>query len=332
MKHRSGLHRFWSALLLAGAVNLVATSAHAQVAASFPSRPVTLLLPLAAGSAGDVALRLVAQKMAENLKQAVVVENQPGAAGLIGTERVVRAPPDGYLIGGLGDSIVNYAINLAPKPPFNPMSDLEPVALVATIPWTLAVNAQSGPKSLSEFIAHARANPGRMDYASTGKGSASHIGMELLAGQARLSLHHIPYKGATPAVNDVAGGQVPAVFSAVSVVLPFIKSGRMIALGVPMEQRSPLLPDVPTFAEAGIPEFNFTTWVALFAPKGTPRAVIRRLNAESNRAVMDPQVRERLLALGLEPKTGTPEMLGQMVASGHARIAAVIRQNNIKAE
>lgn len=175
MKHRSGLHRFWSALVLAGAMNLVATSAHAQ-AASFPSRPVTLLLPLAAGSAGDVALRLVAQKMAENLKQAVIVENQPGAAGLIGTERVVRAPPDGYVLGGLGDSILNFAVNLTPKPPFNPRSDLEPVALVATIPWTLAVNAQFGAKNLSEFIAHARANPGRVDYASTGRGSASRIG------------------------------------------------------------------------------------------------------------------------------------------------------------
>ena len=145
-----------------------------------------------------------------------------------------------------------------------------------------------------------------------------------------LSLHHVPYKGATPAVNDVAGGQVPAVFSAVSVVLPFIKSGKMLALGVPLDKRSPLLPDVPTFAEAGIPDFQFTTWVALFAPKGTPRVVIDRLNAETAKALADPGVRDRLLALGLEPKTATREQLAQMVASGHARVAAIIKQANIK--
>ncbi|HYF18908.1 MAG TPA: tripartite tricarboxylate transporter substrate-binding protein [Ramlibacter sp.] len=299
---------------------------------AFPSRPITMLLPLAVGSAGDVALRVVGQKMADNLRQGVVVENLPGAAGLLGTERVVRAPADGYLIGGLGDSILNYAINLAAKPSFHPITDLEPVALVATIPWTLAVGSGFGPKTLQEFIAHARANPGKVDYASTGNGSASHIGMALFASQARLQLQHIPYKGATPAVNDVAGGQVPAVLSAVSVVLPFLKSGKMVALGVPLDRRSPLLPDVPTFAEAGFPEFQFTTWVALFAPKGTPRPVIEKLNAETNRAVQDPQVRERLLALGLEPRTGTPEELGRMNAAGHARVAAIIRQNNIKAD
>lgn len=331
MNQRTRLARRWSAWALAALTALAPLASRAQ-APAFPSRPVTMLLPLATGSAGDVALRLVAQKMAEGLKQAVVIENQPGAAGLVGTERVVRAAPDGYFVGGLGDSILNYAINLSPRPPFDPLTQLESVAMIATIPWTLAANAESGPKTLADFVARARANPGTMDYGSTGVGSASHIGMEMFASEAKLSLHHVPYRGATPAVNDAVAGHVPAVFSAVSVVLPFIRSGKLVALAVPAEQRSPLLPDVPTFAEAGVPGFNFTTWVALFAPRGTPRPVIDRLNAEANRAINDPQVRERLLALGLEPKAGTPEMLGTIVATGHKRIAAIIKQHNIKAE
>lgn len=307
-----------------------ATPALSQSA--YPARPVTMLLPLAAGSAGDVALRLVGQKMAENMQQGVVVENLPGAAGLLGTERIVRAPADGYLIGGIGDSVLNYAANLAPKVNFNPLTDLEPVAMVATIPWTVAVNPQFGTKTLGEFMARARANPGKVNYASTGPGSASHVGMELLAAQAKVSMVHIPYRGATPAVNDVVSGQVPAVFSAVSVVLPFIKSGKLVALGVPADKRSPLMPDVPTFAEAGIADFNFTTWVALFAPKGTPRAIIDKLNAETAKAIADPVVRDKLLGMGLEPATATPEQLRAIVASGHARVGAIIKQANIKAE
>ncbi|HSV45853.1 MAG TPA: tripartite tricarboxylate transporter substrate binding protein [Ramlibacter sp.] len=328
IKPKSG--SVWVAALLALAAS-AAGPVQAQ-APAYPSKPVTLMLPLAAGSAGDVALRIVGQKMAENMKQAIVIENQPGVAGLLGTEKVVRAPPDGYLIGGIGDSVLNFAANLAPKVNFNPLTDLEPVALVATIPWTLVVNPSFGPKTLDSFITHAKARPGRIDYASTGNGSASHIGMEMFAAQAKISLNHIPYKGATPGVNDVAGGQVPAVFSAVSVVLPFIKSGRLLALGVPLDKRSPLLPDVPTFAEAGVPNFHFTTWVALFAPRGTPRPVIERLNAETGKALADPQVRERLLALGLEPKTASPEELRRMVANGHARVAAIVRQVKIKAD
>ncbi|MDB5253923.1 MAG: hypothetical protein JWP27_3092, partial [Flaviaesturariibacter sp.] len=236
------------------------------------------------------------------------------------------------LIGGIGDSVLNFAVNLAPRVSFNPLTDLEPVAMVATIPWTLVVNPQFGPRTLGAFLAQARANPGKVDYASTGPGSASHVGMELLADQAKVSMNHVPNRGATPAVNDVVGGQVPAVISAVSVVLPFIKSGKLVALGVPLDKRSPLLPDVPTFAEAGVADFNFTTWVALFAPKGTPRAVIDKLNAETAKALTDPVVRERLLGLGLEPKTMSPDELGKLVASGHARVAAIVKQANIKAE
>lgn len=317
------------AALAGGAALAAAGAARAQ---AYPSKPITMLLPLTVGSAGDVALRLVAQRMSERLGQPIVIENQPGAAGLVGTERIARAAPDGYLLGGVGDSIVNFAANLAPKLNFDPVEGLQPVGLVANIPWVLAVHSGFRAKTLSAFVAAAKAEPGRIDYASTGMGSASHIGMEMFAAQAGIRMNHVPYKGATPAANDVAGGQVAAVFAAVSVVLPHIKAGRMVALGVPADRRSALLPDAPTFAEAGLPGFDFVTWVGLVAPRGTPRAAVDRINAEIAHALQDATIRERLLTQGLEPATSTPEQLGERLRTGHARVAKIIRDNNIKAE
>lgn len=320
-------------LLMAGVAMAANTGVLRGAAAqSFPSRPITMLLPLAVGSAGDVALRLVGQKMAESMKQPVVIENLPGAAGLLGTEKMVRAAPDGYMVGGLGDSILNFAANLSPKLTFDPVDGVQPVALVATIPWVLAAHPGFPARNLAGFVAAARAEPGKINYASTGMGSASHIGMEMLASQAGIRLNHVPYRGATPAVNDVVAGQVPLVFSAVSVVLPFIRSGRLVAYGVPANVRSPLLPEAPTFAEAGLPGFDFVTWVALFVPKGTPRPIVDQLNAETSRAIADPEIRDKLVAMGLEPKRSTPEELGEMVRTGHARAARIIRDANIKAE
>jgi tripartite-type tricarboxylate transporter receptor subunit TctC len=317
------------AALAGGAALAAAGGARAQ---AYPSKPITMLLPLTVGSAGDVALRLVAQRMSERMGQPIVIENQPGAAGLVGTERIARAAPDGYLLGGVGDSIVNFAANLAPKLNFDPVEGLQPVGLVANIPWVLAVHSGFRAKTLSAFVAAAKAEPGRIDYASTGMGSASHIGMEMFAAQAGIRMNHVPYKGATPAANDVAGGQVAAVFAAVSVVLPHIKAGRMVALGVPAERRSALLPEAPTFAEAGLPGFDFVTWVGLVAPRGTPRAAVDRINAELANALQDASIRERLLTQGLEPATSTPEQLGERLRTGHARVAKIIRDNNIKAE
>jgi len=320
-------------LLMAGVAMAANTGVLRGAAAqSFPSRPITMLLPLAVGSAGDVALRLVGQNMAESMKQPVVIENLPGAAGLLGTEKMVRAAPDGYMVGGLGDSILNFAANLSPKLNFDPVDGVQPVALVATIPWVLAAHPGFPARNLAGFVAAARAEPGKINYASTGMGSASHIGMEMLASQAGIRLNHVPYRGATPAVNDVVAGQVPLVFSAVSVVLPFIRSGRLVAYGVPASVRSPLLPEAPTFTEAGLPGFDFVTWVALFVPKGTPRPIVDQLNAETSRAIADPEIRDKLVAMGLEPKRSTPEELGEMVRTGHARAARIIRDANIKAE
>ena len=319
-------------LLAAAAVVCSLPVAAAATAQSYPSKRITILVPFSTGSAADVGVRVVAQKISESVKQSIVIENQAGVSGLLGSERVAKATPDGYFLGGLGDAALNFAANLAPTLNFDPVNGFQPIGLIATVPWTVVVSPAFGPKTLSEFIAAARAKPGAIDYGSGGTGSASHIGMEMLAAQAKIKLHHVPYKGITPAVTDVAGGQVQAVFAAVSLVLPFIKSGRLVVLGMPSEKRSAMLPEVPTFAEAGMQGFNFVTWIGLFAPKGTPRTVTNVLNAETNKAVADTGVRERLLAFGLEPATSTPEQLGERLRTGYERVAKIVREANIKAE
>jgi tripartite-type tricarboxylate transporter receptor subunit TctC len=301
-------------------------------AQTYPDKTITLLVPLQAGSAGDTVLRVVAQKMAENMKQAIVVENQAGVSGLLGAERVSRAAPDGYFIGGISDSVLNFAANLVEKANFDSVGGFEPISLVANVSWVLVANPALGAKSIADLMALARAKPGMLDYASAGMGSPHHIAMEMLTRPQRVTMKHIPYKGASQSLIDVVSGQVPVMFSATSVALPFIKQGKLIALGVPTEKRSPLLPEVPTFAEGGVAGFNFATWVAMYAPKGTPAMIVNRLNAEARKALEDPAVREKLLSLGLEPAPTTPAQLAKMTADGNAAVKKIIKDAGIKAE
>jgi tripartite-type tricarboxylate transporter receptor subunit TctC len=319
------------------ALLLGAAAAQAQAPApaspsTYPDRPITLILPVSAGSAGDFGHRVVAQKMAENMKVAIVVENQAAAAGIVGTERVVRAKPDGYTLSGNGDAALSYAANLAPGLKFDPLNDLEPIGLIATIPWMLVASPNFGVKSLSEFIAKAKAIPGKIDYGTAGIGGASHIGMEEFAAQVGIKLNSVPYKGVTPAVTAAIGGEVQAVLAAVTLVQSHVKAGKLVALGVPLKERSPFMPEVPTFAEAGLPGFTFETWIALFAPKGTPRPILDKLRAELDKALADPEVKVKLTGAGLQPRSGSPAEVAQMLKTGHARVAKVIKDANIKAE
>jgi len=312
------------------AVNVFCTtSAHAQ---NYPEKTITMLVPLQVGSAGDTVLRVVAQKMSDNMKQAIVIENQAGVSGLLGAERVSRSTPDGYLIGGISDSVLNFATNLAEKVNFDPVGGFEPISLVANVSWVLVANPSLGAKTIGDLMTLARAKPGTIDYASAGSGSPHHIAMEMLTRPQRISMKHIPYKGATQSLIDVVSGQVPVMFSATSVALPFIKQGKLVALGVPNEKRSPLLPDVPTFAEGGISNFNFATWVAMFAPKGTAGPIINRLNLEVRKALEDPAVKDKLLSLGLEPAPTTTTQLAKMMSDGNASIRKIIKDAGIKAE
>jgi tripartite-type tricarboxylate transporter receptor subunit TctC len=323
----------WQVALRAGALAAIAAAGTGALAqGAYPSKPIQVIVPLQSGSAADVATRVVLAKVGENMKASFVIENQPGAAGLLGAERVVRAAPDGYTLGGITDSVLNYAVNLQAKVNFDPIGDFQPVSQMANISWVLVANAAYPARTLPELIAQAKAQPKRIDYATGGIGSPHHIAMELFSAANAVQLTHVPYKGATQATTDVAGGQVPVMFSAVSVALPLITDGKLRALAQPNDKRSGLLPNVPTFAEAGAPAFQFSTWLGLYAPKGTPAAIVDRLNAEVAKAVADPGVRERLLGLGLEPVGSTPAQLGELTKNGHARVGKAIRDAGIKAE
>jgi len=298
----------------------------------YPAKTIQILLPVQAGSAGDVAIRVVAQKIAESVKQQIVVENQPGAAGLVGAQRLARMASDGYVLGGLSDSVVNYAPGLAAKPGFDPVNDFAPISLVCTIPWVLFSHPSFPARNAQEFIALAKAMPGKIDYSSAGNGSPHHIVMELFKRAAGIDVHHIPYRGAAQSVLDVVAGQIPVAFSGTAVPLPHLKEGKLRALAVPSEKRSPLLPDVPTLAESGVVGFLFDTWIGIYAPKGTPRPVIDRLNAETVAALADSAVHGRLTAMALEPRSSTPEELGRRTRDGYARVTKVIKEAGIKAD
>lgn len=319
------------ALVLAAAMGALGAPGLLQAQAAYPSRPIQVIVPLQAGSAADVGTRVVLAKVGENMGASFAIENQPGAAGLVGADRIARAAPDGYTLGGITDSVLNYAVNLAARTSFDPVNDFAPISRMATIAWVLVANANAA-RSATELVAQAQAQPRKLDYASGGMGSPHHIAMELFSGANKVQLTHVPYKGATQATADVAGGQVPVMFSAVSVALPLIKDGKLRPLAQAAERRSSLLPDVPTFTEAGLPGFSFSTWLGLYAPKGTPRPIIDRLNAEVARALADPAVRDRLVGLGLDPVPSSPEQLGEITRAGHARIGKVIRDAGIKAE
>ena len=302
----------------------------AALAQPYPAKTIQILLPVQAGSAGDVAIRVVAQKISESVKQQIVIENQPGAAGLVGAQRLARMASDGYVLGGLSDSVVNYAPALAEKPGFDPVNDFAPISLVCTIPWVLFSHPSLPVRDARTFIALAKAQPGKIDYSSAGNGSPHHIVMELFKRTTGIDVHHIPYRGAAQAVLDVVAGQVSVAFSGTAVPLPHIKDGKLRALAVPSEKRSPLLPEVPTLAESGVAGFLFDTWIGLFAPKGTPRPVIDRMHAETVAALADPAVSGRLAAMGLEPRSSTPEELGRRSRDGFARVSKVIKDAGIK--
>ncbi len=316
-----------SVAILAGA--LLSTGAHAQ---NYPAKSILMIVPLQAASAADVTLRIVAQKMSDSMGQQIAVDNQTGAAGMIGAEKVARSAPDGYVIGGFADSIVNFAPNLYQKVPYDPIASFDPVSMVAGVPWVMVVHPSLPVKNVREFIALAKAKPGTLDYSSGGNGSAQHIGTELFKSATGISLTHIPYRGATQAAFDVVSGRIPVTLGAISIMLPFIKQGKLRPLATLGETRSALLPDVATASESGVPGFTMSTWIAMYVPHATPKPIIARLNAEVVKAIGDAAVRDRLLALGLDPGSSTPEQLAASTRDGLARMGKVIREAGIKVE
>jgi len=315
-------------LIASGVLLVLAQPCAAQ---QYPAKPILLLMPLQAGSAVDAMIRVVAQKMSDNMGRPIVVENQPGAAGVIGAERVKRAAPDGSTLGALNDSILTMIPNIR-KVPYDPLRDYVPVSVVAGITWVLVANNDLPAKTVPELIALAKSRPGKLDYSSGGIGSPQHVAMEAFKAATGTFIVHIPYRGATQAALDIISNQVQVHFSAVSIVLPHINAGRMRALGVPGARRSPLLPAVPTMAEAGIPGFDWQTWASIVVPVGTPKPIVERLNAEVVKAVNAADVREKLIALGLEPIGSPPEAVTQRTQEGLKRMSAVVKRAGISAD
>ncbi|HEX4797850.1 MAG TPA: tripartite tricarboxylate transporter substrate binding protein [Burkholderiales bacterium] len=309
----------------------LAAAALPCAAQQYPAKPILMLMPLQAGSAVDVMIRIVAQKMSENMGQQILIENQPGAAGSIGAERVKRSAPDGYTVGVLNDSILTMIPNIR-RVAYDPVKDFVPVGVVAAITWVMVVSNELPAKTVSEFVLLAKSRPGKLDYSSGGNGSPQHVAMEEFKAATGIDVVHIPYRGATQAAVDVMSNRVQVHLGAVSIMLPYIKDGRMRALGVPSAARSPLLPEVPTMAEAGVPGFEWRTWASFVVPLGTPAPVVERLNAELVKAVKTPEVRDKLIAQGLEPIGSPPATVTQWTQDGLKRMRDIVQRAKIQAE
>ncbi|MDO9435162.1 tripartite tricarboxylate transporter substrate binding protein [Hydrogenophaga sp.] len=297
----------------------------------WPSGPITVISPVQAGSAGDTTLRVVMQKMSENMNHSFAVENVVGAAGMIGLDRLSRSRPDGTTIGGISDSTLTYVPIIQKRANFNPLDTLDPVGVIAPSTWVLVAHPSVGVKTVDELVAKAKARPGQLNYASSGMGSSHHVVMEMFKAATGTRLLHIPYRGAAAALADVQGGQVQVMFSALSVALGAIETGKVVPLAVASTTRTPLLPQLPTVAEA-VPGFSFGTWSGMLVPKGTPPAIVERLNQELNKAIQDPQVAATLAKLGVTPKAGTPKDLGDLIQSTRTKMKKVIQTANIQAE
>ena len=319
-----------SRFALACAALLMAGAASAQ--APYPSRTLRMIVPLAAASAVDNAARIVTQKMAENMGQQIAIINQTGAAGLIGAREVAKAAPDGYTLGGFNDSIMTMIPNLQANMPWDIIRDFEPVSLVATVEWGLVAAKNSGWSTAADFIAAAKAAPGKINYASGGIGSPQHLAMALFAARTGISVTHVPYRGATQAATDVAAGQVPVCFQGLATVAGLIQGDQLKLLGVTTKERLPEFPNAPTVSDSGLPGFLFESWFAVMVPAGTPKPIIDRLHAEIVKAAADPEVRDRLRVQGLTVRATSPDELRVALKDQLAKYAQVIKDAGIKAE
>ncbi len=316
-----------TAALACGTALLPASPAHAQDA--FPSKPIHIVVGFVAGGVSDVLARLVAPELQKSLGQPVIVENRPGASGVIGAGMVAKSPPDGYtLYMAPNTHLINNAIN--PAVPYHAVKDFTPITLLTTTPNMLVVRTDSPYRSLADFVAAAKAKPGEISYATSGIGTTVHFAGELLAHQAGIKLNHVPFKGANQSIEAVVAGHVPASVSAVSSTLQFVKASRVRVLGVMAEKRSALLPDVPTFREQGYPELVSDTWLGLIGPAGIPAPIAKKLNDALIEILAQPEFRERVLATGNEPVGLGLEAFGRAMAKELEADTALAKAADIK--
>ena len=306
-----------------------AAATHAQ---TFPVKPIKIIVPFAPGGSNDILSRVLGAKLSTRLGQSVVIENRAGGGGTLGTEFVAKSAPDGYtmIVGNAGSHGVNAGIYT--KLNYDVVKDFVPVALICTTPNVMVVNPSVKVKTMAEFLAYAKANPGRLNYASPGVGTPHHLSMELFKNTAQVFLTHIPYRGTAPAVTDLLGGQVDAMFLPIHVALPQIKAGKLVALGIGSDQRHPLLPNVPTLSEAKAGKVNVDMWYGIFAPKNTPNDIVQAFNREIKTILASEDVQKAFQPQGMDPANSTPEEFGKLVERDANRWAELIKIQNIKAE
>jgi len=319
-----------SLLLSAGLLIVSPMLAKAQGPA-FPNRTIRILNPFAAGGTSDILARIVATGMQEVFKHPVIVESRPGAGGMVALEQIAQSSPDGYNLA-MSPAAMSVARYLMKGLSFDPTRDLVPVALVGKAPSLLVVSAQSRLKSVAEVVQFAKANPGRLNYASFGVGTTPHLFMELFNIRLGLKTTHVPYKGAGPAVADLLGGQVDLAFQTAAAVLPHVQQGRLIALATSSKERLPGLPAVPTIAESGIPSFDESAWFGLVAARATPAAIVQRLNMETNRILQTAQVRKQLDDLGVIPAALSADGFSAFVKAEEEKWSDLVEKLGIKSE
>jgi len=308
---------------------LVPAPAAAQ---QYPVKPIRFIAPNLPGGPTDIQARLIGQKLAESMGQPVVIENRAGASGIIGTEAAAKSPPDGYTLVTGNNATFGANVSLFKKLPYDPVKDFAPIVWVSTQPNILVVHPSLPVKSVKELIAFARARPGELNYAGTGMGAAANLSAELFKSMTGTRMVGVSYKSAAPALTDLIAGQTQLMFATSLSVMPHIRSERLRALGVTTARRTQALPELPTIAEAGVPGFEATTWHGVFVPAGTPAAIVDKLNAEINRMLQLPDVRERLAAMGAEIVGGTPQEFADHIGREIPKWAKVIRETGAKPE
>lgn len=324
----SRLHRVASALVSVGVFAFSASCAWAQ---SYPNKPVKVVVAFTAGGTTDILARMVAQQLTEKLKQPFVIDNKPGAGGNLGTEVVVRAPADGYtlLVNSVGPIAVNPT--LYGKLAYNTLTDLVPVVQIADVPNVLVVHPSVPAQNMEELVAYAKANPGQLNYGSTGIGTSSHLSSFMLAKRVGFDATHIPYKGAD-ALKDLLAGRTQFMFATIPSVMQHINAGKLRPVAVSSLKRSRALPDVPTVVEKGFPNFEAGSWFGLFAPKGTPEAVITLINKTVNEMLSMPGVEQQMIAQGADPAGGTAAQFGQFTQREHDKWRVIVRESGARVE
>jgi tripartite-type tricarboxylate transporter receptor subunit TctC len=318
-------------LALATASSLTAFASSFASAQTYPGKPIRLVVPFPPGGATDLFARTVSQKLSDRLGQPVVVDNKPGAGGTLGSDIVAKAPADGYTLLLSTSSTHSIGPNLNPKIPYDAVRDFTPISHLGNAPSIMLVPNSSPAKTVKEWIDHARKNPGRLNYASSGNGTIVHLTAELFKSQANLFVLHIPYRGTALAIPDLVSGKIDVLFDSLPTGLPHVKDGRLRALGVTSAKRTPLAPDLPPISDV-LPGYESVTWFGLFGPRGLPAEIVQRLNAAASQVLGDPDAIDRLTRLGIEPAGGSPDQFTRMLALESAKWRKIIQERKITLE